>query len=142
MEVKVTDDGVPPGQATGGGCGCRGVRYTIDGPLRSVTDCHCEPCRRFTGHHLAATQVAVRHIVFDGTETLTWFESGLGVQYGFCGRCGSSLFWRSSERPDMLSITAGTLDPPSGLTTEVALFTAEHGDYHHPEPVAVCHDGD
>ncbi len=33
-----------------GGCACEGVRYRIDADARSVTNCHCEPCRRITGH--------------------------------------------------------------------------------------------
>jgi len=130
------DQSEPPvGQATGGGCICRAVRYTIDGRLRAVTDCHCQPCRRFTGHHMAATAVEVRHIIFHGTDTLTWYDSAPGVQYGFCGRCGSSLFWRAADKPALLSITAGSLDQPTGLRTNLALYTAEHGDYHTPEPV-------
>lgn len=133
---------IPDGQAVGGGCNCRGVRYTVDGPLRAVADCHCEPCRRFTGHHMAATAIQVRHIIFDGTETLTWYESAPGVQYGFCGRCGSGLFWRSADEPASLSITAGTLDQPTGLHTDTALFMDEHGDYHTPEPVERSFAGD
>src|ERR1700735_4617008 len=38
-----------------GGCMCGAVRYRVDGPLRSIVVCHCEQCRRMTGHVLAAT---------------------------------------------------------------------------------------
>lgn len=91
---------------------------------------------------MAATQVEVRNIIFDGTETLAWYDSAPGVQYGFCGRCGSSLFWRAADDPGALSITAGSLDHPTGLVTDVALFLAEHGDYHTPESVESSFPGD
>lgn len=80
--------------------------------------------------------------MFAGTETLTWYQSSPGVQYGFCSQCGSSLFWRSVDKPDSLSIMAGSLDHPTGLGTDVALFMAEHGDYHTPEPVDEVFPGD
>ena len=41
-----------------GRCLCGAVRYAVSGPLRPVLDCHCERCRRFTGHHMAATSAA------------------------------------------------------------------------------------
>ena len=38
-----------------GGCACGGVRYRLDAPPRAGVNCHCEPCRRITGHFMAAT---------------------------------------------------------------------------------------
>lgn len=113
-----------------GGCACQGVRYVIDGPARSVANCHCEPCRRITGHHMAATAADVEHVRFESDSTLRWYDSTATVQYGFCATCGSTLFWRASDKPTHLSITAGTLDQPTGLTTTISLFGAEAGDYH------------
>lgn len=63
-------------------------------------------------------------------ETLRWYTAAEGVEYGFCGRCGSSLFWRTEGVPDKLCITAGSLDQPTGLRTTRAWYTAEIGDYH------------
>ena len=38
-----------------GGCLCGGVRYAVTGPLRDIIACHCEQCRRSSGHFVAAT---------------------------------------------------------------------------------------
>lgn len=113
-----------------GGCACEGVRYRIVGDLRNVSDCHCEPCRRITGHHMAATAAPSDKVSFESDATLRWYDSTPTVQYGFCGNCGSSLFWRAADKPGHLSITAGSLDHPTGLRTDVALFVDEAGDYH------------
>jgi hypothetical protein len=67
-------------------------------------------------------------------ETLTWYAPAPGVEYGFCRTCGSTLFWRTAERPDWLSIAAGTLDPPTGLRTTRALWVAEASDYFRRQP--------
>jgi hypothetical protein len=81
-------------------------------------------------------------MTLDRDDTLQWYRSAPEVEYGFCKQCGSSLFWRSFDKPDHLSITAGCLDQPTGLTTTVALFAAQHGDYHHHEPVDTSFPGD
>jgi len=109
---------------------CCGVRYTVDGELRPVWNCHCERCRRFTGHHMAASAARSADLRLDAEETLAWYEPAYGVFYGFCRRCGASLFWRTDTRPEAISIAAGTLDQPTGLHTEVAVWVAEAADYH------------
>ena len=117
-----------------GGCACGGVRYRIEADARSVTNCHCEPCRRITGHFMAATAAPASSVVFESDATLRWYDSTDTVQYGFCSHCGATLFWRASDKPDHLSITAGSLDTPTGLTTNLALFGAEASDYHRLDP--------
>jgi hypothetical protein len=112
-----------------GRCLCGSVRYAVSGPLRPVLDCHCERCRRFTGHYLAATSAAGTDVAIeDPTHQLTWYPVP-GAEYGFCRTCGSSLFWRAESSPDVLSIGAGTLEPPTGLVTEAAIWVSHASDY-------------
>jgi len=80
---------------------------------------------------MAATAAAVEDLeVKDPDGRLTWYEPADGVFYGFCARCGSTLFWRTAARPQAWYIAAGTLDPPTGLTTTEAWFVASASDYH------------
>ena len=72
-------------------------------------------------------------------DTLRWYEPAPGIAYGFCGTCGSTLFWRTDEEPDWISICAGTLDQPTGLTTTAAWWTAEASDYHPLDPTITHH---
>lgn len=114
-----------------GRCLCGGIRYAVTGELRDVTNCHCARCRRFTGHHMAATAAAhVDTRVEDPDALLSWFWPVPDAGYGFCSRCGSSLFWQSAGDPDRWSICAGTLEPPTGLTTVEAWWVSEASDYH------------
>ena len=122
-----------------GGCACEGVRYLVRGPLRNIINCHCEPCRRITGHFMAASAAATSDLTFDANETLRWFERTPTVQYGFCSTCGSTLFWRADDSPGQTSIAAGTLDQPTNLVTEQALYVAEAADYHSIDESIVSH---
>ncbi len=117
------------GVRASGGCLCGAVRYEVTGPLRPVLACHCEQCRRSSGHHVAAT--AARHGDFRlvTSESLRWYRSSATARRGFCGTCGSNLFWEPDDRRH-ISITAGTLDRPTGLTLAGHLFAGGADDYY------------
>lgn len=120
-----------PAEVHAGGCLCGGVRYRVLGPLRDVVACHCTQCRRSSGHYMADTSAAVADIVFDAQATLTWYASSADAQRGFCSRCGANLFWRDESRAAReLSISAGSLDGPTGLRIARHIFVADKGDYY------------
>lgn len=126
-----------------GRCLCGDVAFTVDGPLREVVNCHCHRCRRWSGHYWAATNCPTDALVIhDETEALTWYSPAPGIGYGFCSHCGSSLFWRLDSRPESVSISAGCLEQPTGLTTTTSIWMAEHGDYHTPIPHLLTHEFD
>ena len=127
-------------ESLSGRCMCGSVSYVIDGPARGVWNCHCERCRRWTGHFTAATSCRREHLRLISDETLEWYhpEEWPDVAYGFCRRCGSSLFWKviapppgeSEQKLDTIEIWAGTLDPPTGLSTERVIYAKDASDYH------------
>ncbi len=119
---------------------CGAISYEVTGPLRPVVNCHCDRCRRATGHFMAASAARRADVAIVGD--VTWYDATDEVQYGFCGTCGSTLFWRTSARPDTMSIAAGTLDPPTGLTTVEALFGDRASDYHTLDTTIPTHPGD
>ena len=112
-----------------GGCLCGAVRYEVRGELRDVVVCHCEMCRRTHGHigaYTAAAKSALRVVESRG---LKWYASSSFARRGFCGECGARLFWERPER-DTISITAGTIDPPTGLSTILQIHCEDAGDYY------------
>jgi hypothetical protein len=112
-----------------GGCLCGAVRYQVGGPLRPVVYCHCSQCRRNTGHFMAATAARHRDFRLTSETQLRWYESSDAARRGFCGRCGSTLFWQASGR-DTISIAAGTLDGATGLTAACHIHVGDKGDYY------------
>ena len=109
-----------------GGCLCGKVTYQTNGPLRPVIACHCVQCRKTSGHHVAATSVAREQITISGQPT--WFVSSPTARRGFCGMCGSNLFWDGGG--ENISIFAGSLDGKTGLTLKGHIFCADKGDYY------------
>lgn len=120
----------PPTQAIRRGhCLCGAVQYEVRGPLRPVIYCHCNMCRRSTGHFVAATACAREHLTIHPSDALQWYRSSAQARRGFCLACGSNLFWEGLGR-DSISILAGSLDMPTGLNASEHIFTAEAGDYY------------
>ena len=112
-----------------GSCHCGGVRYTVDGPLREVISCHCSQCRKTSGHYVAATNAPRAALRLTADDTLTWYHASDTARRGFCARCGGNLFWEPLGRGD-ISIFAGTLDGPTGLTCGEHIFAQDKGDYY------------
>jgi hypothetical protein len=86
-------------------------------------------CRRTSGHFAAFTATRSENLVLIESEALRWYRSSATARRGFCGRCGSSLFWEPASG-DRVSIAVGTLDPPTGLETVVHVFVEDAGDYY------------
>jgi hypothetical protein len=100
--------------------------------MRDVFLCHCEECRRWNGHVSASTAVRRTDLFFVEQGTLRWIESAQSdarARRGFCGECGSSLFWDAPGR-ETISIAAGTLDSPTGLRVASHWYVAQAGDYY------------
>ena len=103
-----------------GGCLCGAVRCEVIGELMPVINCHCSKCRRFHGHVGAYTAAHRQHLILVETSGLQWYrfvqDETPDVYRGFCKMCGSSLFWDPWGKP-AISIAAGSIDPPTRLTT-------------------------
>lgn len=112
-----------------GGCMCGNVRYEVRGPLRDVICCHCQQCRRSSGHFVAATACRKIHFHLLSADTLAWYSFAPGLRRGFCSACGSSLFFEDIHG-ERMSIAAGTLDQPQGLKIAAHIYAAEKGDYY------------
>ena len=116
-------------QTQNGGCLCGAVTYTIAGPLREVIACHCGQCRKTSGHFVVATSALAEDLTISDNGALRWYRSSPEAERGFCNVCGSSLFWRQLD-DDEISIMAGGLDGPTGLTIARHIFVRDAGDYY------------
>ena len=112
-----------------GSCLCGAVKYEVHGPLRPVLACHCTQCRKQTGNYMSATAADDGDLRITEARGLKWYRSSPEAQRGFCGECGSVLFWKGEGR-DYTSITAGSIDGPTGLALEGHIYCENAGDYY------------
>ena len=112
-----------------GNCLCGSVRYEVDQFARGVVGCHCEQCRKTSGHYVAATKATHDNLRMISAKTLKWYRSSDIAERGFCSECGSNLFWRRIGE-DATSIMAGALNNPTGLALQSHIYTDDMGDYY------------
>jgi len=97
-----------------GSCLCGGIAYRAAKPVRDASHCYCTMCQKQHGAAAGSyANVASAGFSFErGAELVTEFASSDQGRRGFCRVCGSTLFWRSTQAPDRIAITLGTLQPP------------------------------
>ncbi|MCX5579023.1 GFA family protein [Kaistia terrae] len=120
---------VAGGETHSGACLCGAVTYSVAGPLAPVVGCHCRMCRQQTGHFLASTSVERENVAISGSEHLRWYASSETARRGFCGTCGSVLFWESIAS-SRIAIAMGGFDLPTGVEWDKHIFVADKGDYY------------
>lgn len=105
-------------------CGQIQVRGTYDAN-NDLNACHCGQCRRWSGHVWAA--IVPRSLTITGQPK--WYRASDFARRGFCGECGSSMFWQR-DGSDVIDVAAGALDAPTGLRLLGHIFVADKGDYY------------
>ncbi len=124
MSTAQTDD-----VSVKGSCLCGQVSFELTDKLREVVYCHCQQCRKTSGHFVAATAVGSGHLVFLNDAGLSWYRSSDTAQRGFCKQCGSSLFWRP-EHGEYVGVWAGSLESPTGIGESKHIYVDDAGDYY------------
>ncbi|MBV9568670.1 MAG: GFA family protein [Hyphomicrobiales bacterium] len=111
-----------------GGCLCEGVRYRVKDEMSDITFCHCSQCARTSGHIVASANCAADALKLEQARTLRWYRSSEKAERGFCSNCGGNLFWREIGS-DVISVSAGTLDRPTGLRLKHHIYCDSRSDY-------------
>ena len=112
-----------------GSCLCGKVTFTVTGDLPALNACHCTACRKQSGHYEASVDVARTALTVSGEENVKWYQSSKKVRRGFCGSCGSTLFWDPVFQ-DWTAVAMGAFDTPTHTQIEQHIFVSEKGDYY------------
>ena len=113
-----------------GRCECGAVAFKVAGDLAPPTICHCSQCRRLSGHVWAGSWGQVADLSFTRDDGLKWYASSDWAERGFCSDCGASLFYRLKGDDARISVAAGCLDQPTGLTAYRHIYVKDKGDYY------------
>ena len=94
-------------------------------------------CRRWHGSLGAYVGGKPADYRLEGEEHLRWYASSGDAERGFCGQCGSKLFWRAKDGSAM-DVTAGSVDQPIGISTTAHIWVRDKGDYYGLPDDAPC----
>jgi hypothetical protein len=118
---------VPSAEANGG-CLCGAVRFTARLPSKWVAHCHCTRCQRAHGAAFVTWvgMAADRVHIDDSGRSLAWFAGEGGAERAFCGRCGSSLFFRSERWPGELHVARALFTDPVDREPQAHAYHDSH----------------
>ncbi len=106
------------------GCACGAIKFEIHGEPINAAVCHCKQCKKATGAPLfMAPAFHDRDVTMKKGEA-KWFQSSSKAKRGFCGDCGSPLFFKfeNSEATDVL---IGCFDDPHQIEPTEHLWSDE-----------------
>lgn len=108
-----------------GQCLCGKVNYSLNANPIATAVCHCKNCQRQSGSAFSLVILSPASAVSINGETKTYkdtADSGAALERMFCPDCGSALFSRQPEGPDVLVVKAGTLDDTSWLKPQLHIW--------------------
>ena len=123
-----------------GGCSCGAVRYSVSAEPVVMNDCQCRQGQRAsgTGHSSYLTFVGAP-VETDGDASF-WEsvgEGGTRKNRAFCPGCGSPVYLRFPDMPDVFVTHAGSLDDPSRYQPQQILWAAAGHAWDHRDPALV-----
>jgi hypothetical protein len=94
-----------------GGCQCGAVRYRSEAVMNNAHLCHCRMCQKAMGNLFAALVAVPKDALAWTRGTPASWRSSANAERGFCGTCGTPLFY-NDVTSDRIGITVGSLDNP------------------------------
>ena len=83
-------------------CSCGQLSAVCTGEPVRISVCHCLACKRSSGSAFSYNaHFREEQVVVDGraTEFVRIGDEGSRIRFGFCPRCGTTLFWRNDSLP-------------------------------------------
>jgi hypothetical protein len=120
-----------------GSCLCGAARYECSAEPVFAGNCHCRDCQKFSGSPFVSMMaVPVGALKINGA--IKYYDrkadSGNTFSRGFCVECGAHMFGKSSRLPQLVVITAGTLDDPSWFRPAMDFYVSSAQPWDHMDP--------
>lgn len=114
-----------------GRCQCGAVSYELTGPVKWSAHCHCRDCRRATGAPFVTWVGFQRQQIRWTGEAPARYASSKGVERGFCGKCGTPLFYQGERWSEEIHLLAGTFDRPEEIKPQIHAYTRDRLPWIH-----------
>ena len=107
-------------------CCCGDLSIEIDGSPLVNAVCHCNDCKKRTGSAFGlSVYIKNKQIVkTQGQSTIYKITGDINQERHFCSNCGTTLYWKLSNYPELTGIAGGCfastkiLDPDYSFTNE------------------------
>ena len=97
-------------------CSCGQLRVTCEGEPVRVSMCHCLACQKRTGSTFGAQARWPRDkVTIEGVSTqyVRVADSGKRLTFQFCPMCGSTVYYRINDVPNVIAVAVGAFADPN-----------------------------
>jgi len=112
-----------------GACLCGGVKFNLPHAPSDASMCHCGQCRRWGGG-AGVVCVDTPGATLEAADTLRWHRTSEQSERGFCGSCGTPLFWREADGGAITEICAGALQDDRNITVSRHIYVDDKPAYY------------
>ncbi|WP_421759826.1 GFA family protein [Devosia sp.] len=110
-----------------GGCACGAIRYETSGVPIFQNHCQCRDCQKVsgTGHSSYVTfgQRAALQVTGHASTWRVEGDSGNEKIHAFCPTCGTPVFLTFEAMPELIAVTAASLDDPGQFVPQAVTYT-------------------
>ncbi len=96
-------------------CCCGDLSITFRGEPERVIRCHCQYCQRRTGNVFQVSAWFFEEQITSRTGEVRVFNdspTNPGIDYTFCERCGSTVYWPIKTFPGIYGVAVGCFTDP------------------------------
>lgn len=114
-----------------GRCLCGAVRFAITPPTLFFAHCHCRYCRDAHGAAFVSWvgSAEARFRYLSGSAEPKWYQSSQQSRRGFCGNCGTTLFFASTICPGEIHVARPAIPGPIDREPQCHVFYDQHADW-------------
>jgi hypothetical protein len=110
-----------------GGCLCGRISFAARFPSLWAAHCHCTRCQRAHGAAFVTwVGFPAEQVEISGEDDLRWFVASEGGSRGFCGICGSPMFFRSDRWPGELHVARALFHEAIDREPQAHVFFETH----------------
>ncbi|WP_298916550.1 GFA family protein [uncultured Roseobacter sp.] len=121
-----------------GQCMCGAVRFVAKEVPKTISACHCQMCRRWTGSALLEVSVPEDAVTWEGVEHIVTRQSTPWAERAWCRECGSGVYFRMTAENEF----SGTLDIPLGIFDDPNGFEMTHEIFIDHKPDSFAYAGE
>lgn len=106
-------------------CSCGQLEVTVSGEPVRVSMCHCRACQRRTGSVFGVqARYAASDVEVNG-QSQAWSrtaDSGHSITFHFCPNCGSTVFYRPEQEPEIIAVAVGGFADPGFPPPTISVY--------------------
>lgn len=106
-------------------CACGQLMAVCRGEPAKISLCHCADCQRRTGSAFGIAAFFRKQDMTASGESHVFnrgADSGFDIDFHFCPRCGSTLFWYPARMADFVAVAPGGFGDPDFPAPEQAVY--------------------